>query len=102
MIDKNILVRGKYYFLIYYHDSKNEIPIIKTYIYIGQNLISEESFMENEWFFKDVKSYLEHGDSLDLPGVKHEIFVATEDVLSRMYDIDGLIEKLTAIRMRRN
>lgn len=100
-MDSNELVVGQYYFLLLFYPSKNEIPWIKTFIYVGKNLESKGNKKKDEWFFQDPRSYLQHGSFVQLSKkIKREIFVAETDTLFQMYDISGLTERLSKIKSK--
>ena len=100
MIKPEDLVEGQCYFLLFFYHPKNEIPMIKTFIYVGKNLYaSGKKNPEDEWYFQDPKSYLERGSFVQLSKkIKHEKFLANKDTLFQMYDINGLIERLARVR----
>lgn len=99
MSDKDIVI-GQYYFLLFFYHPKVNIPVIKSFIYMGKNLYKKkEDLSKDEWFFQDAKSYLQHGSFLDLPNkIERELLIAEEDILSRMYDMDGLIDALQKLK----
>jgi predicted RNA-binding protein with PUA-like domain len=98
LIKPDDLTTGDYYFLLLFYHPKYEIPMIKTFIYVGKNLYYEGTHKEDEFYFQDPRSYLEHGsfDAFDTE-IEHETFFANHDVLLQMYDIHGLIERLAKI-----
>ncbi len=100
MIKPEDLIEGQCYFLLLFYHPKIEIPMIKTFVYVGKNLYPvRKKKPEDEWYFQDPKSYLERGSFAQLSKkVKHEKFLANKDALFQMYDINGLIERLTKIR----
>jgi hypothetical protein len=99
MMNPDELEQGQFYFLLLFYLSKIEIPMIKTFIYVGKNLEDKGNKTRDEWFFQDPRSYLEHGSFLQMPKeIKRKVFVADEDALFQMYDINGLIERLKKIK----
>ena len=99
MVYANELKEGDYYFLLLFYPAKSEIPMIKTFIYVGKNLYAGEESSGDDWYFQEPRSYLEHGSLLQLKNdIKPEVFLANEDALSQMYDINGLIERLKKIK----
>lgn len=100
MIKPEDLTLGQFYFLLLFYHPKIEIPMIKTYIYVGKNLDADSGkSSEDEWYFQDPKSYLEHGSFVQLSKkIKHETFLANKDTLFQMCDINGLIKNLIKIR----
>ncbi len=90
-MDANDLKEGACYFLLLFYPSENEIPMIKTYIYLGKNIFGRES-SEDEWYFQYPRSYLEGSSDLG------EGFLASEERLSSIYDLKGLIERLSKIK----
>jgi hypothetical protein len=67
-------------------------------IYIGKNL-HEKKGSEDEWFFQDAGSYLEHGSFIDLPKEKkRDVFIMDKDSISLICDLDGLMSDLNKIK----
>lgn len=98
MVDADELKKGQFYFLLLFYPSKIEIPYIKTYMYIGKNLYNDRESSGHEWYFQDPRSYLEHGSFLQFSEeIEHEKFLANKDVLFQMYDLKGLVERLSKI-----
>lgn len=99
MIDADKLVVEECYFLLFFYHPKINIPVIKTYIYMGKDLYKDRKHSKNGWFFQDAKSYVKHGSFLKLPQkIERELLIIDEDILSRMYDINGLIEALIKLK----
>lgn len=101
MIDPNKLVTGKHYFSFWYLDESSEKPEIKTYVYIGKNML--EARETEEYYFQTADSYYEDGNVLDLP--KDERPESYEDCLllvsaknlDVISDVDGLVQELKNI-----
>lgn len=98
MIDPAKLVMGKHYFSFWYLDEDSEKPEIKTYVYIGKNLL--EARETNEHYFQTVESYYDDGNVFDLPKDKRpesyedNILLVNEQNLEVISDIDGLLHEL--------
>lgn len=97
-MNPNQLVPGQSYYLLgFYHPTK-EIPMVKTYIYVGKNLEQGKKGLGDEWYFQDPESYLKHGSFVHLSDkIEHNVFLANEDSLLQFYDLNGLIERLRKI-----
>jgi len=75
--------------------------MIKTLIYIAKNIYIREEPAEDEWYFQDPESYLEHGSFLHFSKeIEHEKLLVTKDSLVPLFDLAGLIEKLREIKER--
>ena len=100
MVNPNDLVPGQcYYHLFFYHPRKIVVGI-NTLFFVGKNLFDEER-SEDEWYFQDPESYLEHGSFMDFPEkIEHETLLFNEDALRFIYDLDGLIEEMKKIKER--
>lgn len=97
MIEESILIIGKCYFRLMYHDKDLLVPDICTLIYIGKNLYTEsEKYIKDYWFFQDPKSYSKYGPANKEP-VRTECEVHRFDAenLFSIYDWDGLIKELS-------
>lgn len=98
MLHGDKIEEGACYFLLLFYPAERDIPMIKTFIYIGKNLEKSQESSGDEWYFQEPRSYLECGSFLQLKGVTEpEVFLANEDALSQMYTLDGLIERLKKI-----
>jgi tetratricopeptide (TPR) repeat protein len=99
MLTADELVQGNCYFTVMFYDEDLSIPHVRTYVYIGKNLLPKKSpISANEWIFQDPQSYTKHGSFLNLPRkIKRELFIVDEDTLDIMYDINGLITKLSRL-----
>lgn len=92
------LVIGKCYFLLSFYDKALKMPKIRTVIYVGKNVF-EEKEEENEWYFQDAGSYLEHGSFLKIPKMeKRDVFILDKDSFSLIYDLGELISDLKEIK----
>lgn len=99
MISPDRLVHGKCYFLLMFAHPRIEIPVIKTLIYIGKNVYPPETPSEDEYYFQDPESYLEHGSFLNLSKeTEYKTLLVTKDSLFTMYDLKGLIGTLSEIK----
>lgn len=98
MISPTQLKPGHSYFLLGFYHPKTEIPMIKTYIFVGVNLDGGKKSGGDEWYFQDPESYLKHGSFLQLSDkIEHNVLLANEDSLLQFYDLNGLIERLRKI-----
>ncbi len=98
MIDSHKLIVGKHYFSFWYLDESSEKPEIKTYVFIGKNVL--EARETDEYYFQTVESYYGDGNILDLPkdkrpeGYEGNILLVSEKNLEVISDIDGLLQEL--------
>jgi hypothetical protein len=60
------LIIGENYFLLSYLDESGLIPNIKTFTYIGKNLMKDKKD-EDKWYFQDPESYKKYGIFLTIP-----------------------------------
>ncbi|RJP20811.1 MAG: hypothetical protein C4520_10680 [Candidatus Abyssobacteria bacterium SURF_5] len=98
MIDPEKLVPGKCYFHFAFCHPKLDIPRITTLIYVGKNLFPQEA-SEDEWYFQDPESYLEHGSFINFKKkIEHERLLLTKDSLVAIYDLKGLIDQLKELK----
>lgn len=98
MIDPDNLVVGKHYFSFWYLNESSDKPEIKTYVYIGKNML--ETRETDEHYFQTVESYYEDGNILNLPkdkrpeGYEDNILLVNEQNLEVISDINGLLHEL--------
>lgn len=99
MINKENLVEGSHYFLVWYFDEKKEVPDIETHVYVGKNVFSTVTPEQDFWYFQDPESYTTLGDFTNIEDKnKCKLLKADSDTLDAMYDIDGLIVELEKLR----
>ena len=100
MITEKKLIPGANYFLVIFYDRKLQMPNIKTYVYIGKNLYDDRNRSGgDEWFFQAPQLYLKQGDGQQVyKTIEKKFFIANEDILHHMYDLQGLIEVLEKVK----
>ena len=88
---------GRVYFMMTYADQALELPVIRSVICVGRNLIDADS-KSNEWYFQDVVSYKQFGPFTDVsdPHALEEVEVhrLRDDALSLLLDFEKLIIEL--------
>jgi hypothetical protein len=101
MLQGETLIPGQHYFLCALCAANPKIPLVETYVYLGRNLDTKRARTPgaDEWYFQDPQSYFAHGIFASLPpDIPHDTFVADRDSLRLMYDLAGLIDRLTKLR----
>ncbi len=96
MIEAKDLVVGSTYFALFYHDKALMIPDIKTFIFIGENIDSENDLSSDAWYFQDPESYLKYGASLTKPRhAECSLHKFDREMLFSVYDWRELIKELS-------
>jgi len=102
-VDKLIL--GECYFTLWFYKRDSRRPDIKSFIYVGKNLLSGRNESKNdECYFQALESYVEHGSFLQLPEriqkqifKKKQVFILNSESLDIIYDLHELIIELKKI-----
>jgi hypothetical protein len=93
------LQEGEIYFDVSFFDRDSYVPMIGTWVYIGENLSRGDAKKGGRWYFQDPESYSKHGNAIDLPKrIRREIIKVDETVASCMFTLDGLAEALKTFR----
>lgn len=95
-VTKESLRSGGCYFFLGYFDKDNKFPSISTYVFIGTNLLSEETEVGRaNLYFQNPVSFLEDGPfHFGSKIANDEMLVVREDALHTIYDLDELISRL--------
>lgn len=100
MLNATELREGHYYFQVFYVTAKTSVPEIKTLFYLGKNIYKEGKQKNiDEYYFQDSESYQKHGNAVKRKShLGRMVLFLTENQLSLMYDVHGLVELLHKIR----
>ena len=92
------LREGECYFDMSFYDTRNDIPSIQTWIYIGKNLLKADATRGDRWYFQDPESYLRHGSFVGFTKkVKRAVLAAEELMVLSMFSLKGLAEALALL-----
>lgn len=82
------------YFFVSYHDRNLLIPEIKTYLYLGIDLIPDEA-KSPSYYFQEADKYIELGKwDNNLDAENYGLVVVREDILDNIFDYAGLQNEL--------
>ena len=93
------LKEGEVYFDVSFFDRDSEVPMIGTWVYIGENLSRGGAKQGGRWYFQDPESYSKHGNAIDLPKrIRREIIKVDRTFASCMFTLEGLSEALNTFK----
>jgi hypothetical protein len=92
------LREGECCFDMSFYDTRNDIPSIQTWVYVGKNLLKTDATRGNRWYFQDPKSYLKHGSFVTFTNkLKRTVLAAEELTALSMFSLKGLAEALALL-----
>jgi hypothetical protein len=92
------LREGESYFRVTYCDTKSDIPLIETWIYVGKDLLEGDGPREAKWYFQDPDSYINQGHFLQLSkGQEHRFFATDAGVVETFFNFAGLRNALACL-----
>jgi len=89
---------GECYFDLGFYDTRNDIPGITTWIYVGKNLLAGDGPPDDRWYFQEPESLMKKGIFPKESMAHDEVFAAQEVVVLSMFDFNGLIEALQTLK----
>lgn len=93
-MNKTQLVSDEIYFTVAFHDENLQIPDIKTYIFIGENILGEND-EPTAFFFQGAEKYISLGKWNPLhDAVEFDVLMMKEDFLEYVVDYTGLQEQI--------
>lgn len=92
---------GKPYFLFAFLDSDLKFPSIDTFVYIGMNILGENSSKDDaRWYFQAAESYIDSGPfNPKTQKITNQLITVAEDLLKELLTYNELIERLTQLNI---
>jgi len=93
-------MEGQVYFRVVYPDTAQSIPLVQSFVYVGQNLSDDD--VEETLYFQFADGYAKNGSILDGPGGDRRVTCTRGSESRDMLSVEELADALVDARKRRS
>jgi len=101
MNEEDSFIVGQVYFEVKYPDEALKYPLIESFVFIGKNVLDEDTDETQVWYFQPAKSFAKQGSVLETRKGDRQVAGLKKHELAEMFDEERLFQKLKAARERR-